>query len=133
MYAHVVTLPMPISAAITLLKSVLASEQLNIVSDLDMQAQIQDRFGRWVPPQRLLGINSPAFARALRQAEPDLWVRACGCDVREDMPGSTRIAVQEPLALTLVTRNSAACQVLQQASDALQRALTKLRAAPPPP
>jgi uncharacterized protein (DUF302 family) len=133
MYPHVVHLSMSASAAIDHLKAALATERLNIVSEIDMQAMLQAQCQGWMTtPHRLLGIHSPAFASQLRRADPDFGaLRPCSCSVREETPGRTSISVQEPLALALVTRNAAVCTVLQQASDALQRVLARLREVAP--
>jgi uncharacterized protein (DUF302 family) len=126
-YAFTIELPQPLGPAIETLRTALGTEQMGIVSEVDLQATLKRKLGVDGPPQRLLGVCSPQVAHALGTAEPDITaLLPCGCGVTETAPGLTRIALQDPRTIALASDNAqvrAACEI---ASAALRRVVGRL-------
>ena len=128
MYPHTLDLAVPAPTAMALLKLALAQEQLIIVSDIDMQARLQARKGRYTLPHHLLGIHGPELSKALRRADAGFRPQPpCNGSLYEVVPCLTRIAFQEPLSLALNSRSPAVYEVLEQASESIQHVMYYLR------
>lgn len=126
-YALTVDLPQPLPSAIESLRVALATEQMGIVSEVDVQATLKAKLGLDSHPQRLLGICSPKVAHAILSAEPDMGAMLpCGCGVSESRPGTTRIALQEPAVIAAATDNAAVRAACEMATAALQRVVARL-------
>jgi|GEM_PF-396536 len=126
-YALTIELPLPQAAAIDALRAALATEQMGIVSEVDVQATLKAKLGLDSHPQKLLGICSPTVAHAILNAESDMGaLLPCGCGVSEASPGITRIALQDPAVIAANTDNTVVKTACQAATAALQRVLGRL-------
>ncbi|MDE2455233.1 MAG: DUF302 domain-containing protein, partial [Burkholderiales bacterium] len=114
-YAFSIEVSQPLEAAIESLRSALQVEQMGIVSEVDVQATLKTRLGLDSPPRKLLGICNPKVAHTLIAAEPDIGAMLpCGCVASEATPGRTRIALQDPRVIAMVSDNPqvrAACEI----------------------
>jgi uncharacterized protein (DUF302 family) len=126
-YAFAVDLPVPLAIAVDRLHEALAAERMGIVSEVDVQATLKAKLGLDVPPQRLLGVCSPAVAHALVEAEPDVAaLLPCGCGVSEPSPGRARIVLQDPRTIAAVSTNAAVRDACEFARAALLRVVDRL-------
>ncbi|NWG75957.1 MAG: DUF302 domain-containing protein, partial [Rubrivivax sp.] len=71
-YAFVVDVARPLPAVVDALRAALDTEQMGVVSEVDVQATLKAKLGLDTPPHRLLGLCSPRIVQALVAAEPDL-------------------------------------------------------------
>lgn len=127
--AHALTidLPLPLAAAIETLRAALATEQMGIVSEVDVQTTLKAKLGLDSHPQKLLGICSPNVAHAILSAEPDMGAMLpCGCGVAEAQTGVTRIVLQDPAVIAEATDNPAVRAACELATAALQRVMARL-------
>ncbi len=126
-YALTIEVPQPLAAAIDTLRAALATEQMGIVSEVDVQATLKAKLGLDSHPQKLLGICSPKVAHAILSAEPDMGAMLpCGCGVSEATPGVTRIALQDPCVIAAATADPAVRAACDVAAAALQRVVARL-------
>ncbi len=126
-YAFTFELEQPLPEALETLRGALAAEQMGIVSEVDLQATLQNRLAVDIPPHRFLGVCSPRVAHALTQADSDIGaLLPCGCSLRETAPGRTRVALQDPRVIAAVADRPevrAACEI---ARAALRRVVDRL-------
>jgi len=128
-YAFVVDLPRPLPEAVAALRTALQAEQLGIVSELDVAELLRQRLGVDVPPQRLLGVCSAETAWTLRGTEPELAaLLPCGCSVAELAPGRSRIALQDPRVLALVSAQRAVRAACERDRAVIKRVADRLHA-----
>jgi uncharacterized protein (DUF302 family) len=127
-YAFTLELDQPLQAAIETLRAALAAEKMGIVSEVDVQATMKNKLGLDSHPQKLLGICSPPVAHALLTAEPDIGAMLpCGCIVSEALPGRTRIALQDPRVIGVVSGQIAVRVALESARAAVLRVVGRLK------
>jgi len=126
-YAFIIELPLPLAGAIESLRAALMTEQMGIVSEVDVQATLKAKLGLDSHPQKLLGICSPRAAHALLTAEPDIGaLLPCGCGVSETKSGRTRIALQDPLVIAASSTNAEVRAACELTSAALRRVVAHL-------
>ncbi len=128
-YAFTAEIPQPLTQAVETLRTLLAAEQMGIVSEVDMQATLKAKLGLESHPQRLLGLCSPRIAHALVSAEPDIAaLLPCGGSAAEAVPGRTRIVLQDPRVIQQASASTqpAVCDALEQARAAVQRVVARL-------
>lgn len=129
MYAFTLELGLPIERAIERLREVLATEKMGIVSEVNVQALMKEKLGKDIGPYRLVGICGPGYAHRVIEADADLGAMLpCGCTVYERVPGTTRIAIQDPEVVAGVTDHAEAKTAMAEARLALQRVVTTLTA-----
>lgn len=126
-YAFLIERPEPLATAIESLRTALAAEQMGIVSEVDVQATLKAKLGIDSHPQKLLGICSPGVAHALLAAEPDIAaLLPCGCGVAEPVPGTTRIALQDPRVIAALSDNPEVRAACERAHATLRRVADRL-------
>ncbi len=126
-YAFTVELDQALPAAVETLRAALATEQMGIVSEVDVQATLKARLGLDTHPQRLLGVCNPRIAHALTTAEPDIAaLLPCGCGVAEPTPGRTRIALQDPRVIAALSESAEVRAACEMAHAALRRVVDRL-------
>lgn len=126
-YALSVELPLPLPAALQRLRAALAAEQLGVVSDIDLQATLKAKLGRDTRPTRLLGVCNLAVAQALLEADADVAaLLPCGCGLTEQPPGHTRIVLQDPRAIALLSDLPGVRAACERARVALVRVIQRL-------
>ena len=127
MYEFHVTLPMSTDAAIDHVREVLMSEQLGIVSDVDVQAIFKNKMDKDIPAYRILGACNPKLADRVISDEPNAGVLLpCNVVVRETGAQSTEVAFLEPGAVLNLTNSAEARAVAAEAKEMLLRVVEKL-------
>ncbi len=126
-YAFTIELPQALAPAIDTLRAALATEQMGIVSEVDVQATLKTKLGLDSHPQKLLGLCSPAIAHALLTAEPDIAaLLPCGGGAAEARPGRTRIVLQDPRVIAALSGNPLVQAACEKAHAALRRVVDRL-------
>jgi len=126
-YAFISELPLPLAGAIETLRAALMTEQMGIVSEVDVQATLKAKLGLDSHPQKLQGICSPRAAHALLTAAPNIGgLLPCGCGVSETNPGRTCIALQDPRVIATSSANAEVRAACELTSAALRRVVAHL-------
>lgn len=128
-YAFHIDLPQALPAALDSLRTALQAEQMGVVSEVDVQATLKARLGLDTHPQKLLGVCSPKIAHALMGAEPDIAaLLPCGCGLAERTPGRTRVSLQDPRVIGVMSDDPAVRAACEKARAALSRVAQRLQA-----
>lgn len=126
-YCFALDLPQALPAALDTLRAALATEQMGIVSEVDVQATLKTKLGLDSHPQRLLGVCSPKIAHALLTAEPDIAaLLPCGCGLSEVTPGRTRVVLQDPRVIAAASGKPEVRAACELASAAVRRVADRL-------
>ena len=128
-YALVIELPLPLPAATQALRDALAAEQMGVLSDVDLQATLRERLGVEAPPTHLIGLCYATVAHAMLQADMDIGaLLPCGCGLTERTPGHTRVALQDPRVIGLMSDQPGVRAACEKARAALARVAQRLEA-----
>ena len=127
MYEFNLTLSMPFDQALDKVRDALMSENLGIVSDVDVQAIFKDKIDKEIRPYRILGTCNPKLADRVIDSEPNAGVLLpCNQVVRETGDGKTSVVFMDPMAVFGLTDadepNAVAAEarvMLERVADAL--------------
>ena len=127
MYEFNVTLDLPSEQAVEKLREALQSEELGIVSDLDVQAIFKAKMGKDIPAYRILGACNPGLADRVLAAEPNAGaLLPCNVVVRDAGGGRTVVSFMDPVAVLGLSSSPAAHAVATEAKAKLERVAAKL-------
>jgi uncharacterized protein (DUF302 family) len=127
MYEFNVTLDLPGEQAVERLREALQSEQLGIVSEVDVQAIFKAKMGKDIPAYRILGACNPGLADRVLAAEPNAGaLLPCNVVVRDAGGGHTVVSFMDPVAVLGLSSSPAAHAVAAEARAKLERVAAKL-------
>ena len=127
MYEFNVTLDLPGEQAVERLREALQSEQLGIVSEVDVQAIFKAKMGKDIPAYRILGACNPGLADRVLAAEPNAGaLLPCNVVVRDAGDGRTVVSFMDPVAVLGLSSSPAAHAVAAEARAKLERVAAKL-------
>ncbi len=126
MYSSSVELSCPPERAVPLLKQALEHDGLELWREWDMTLFRRTSDGR--DPDQLLSLRSAEVRRAVRDHDPE-FARQVSCRLRIRASGRGRSVVEfnEPVSLTLGTRNAAIIQALGHTSAALHAGIEQVQ------
>ncbi len=128
MYEFNLTLPLPLDAALEKVRDTLMSEQLGIVSDVDVQAVFKNKMNKDIPPYHILGACNPKLADRVISNEPNAGVLLpCNIVIREDEGGNTVVSFMDPIAMLGLTQTDEPKAVAAEAKAMLERVAAKLQ------
>jgi len=129
MYEFNVTLDLPSDQAVERLREALQSEQLGIVSDVDVQVIFKAKMGKDIPAYRILGACNPGLADRVLAAEPNAGaLLPCNVVVRDAGGGRTVASFMDPVAVLGLASSPAAHAVATEARAKLERVAARLTA-----
>ena len=128
MYEFNLTLPQPFDEAMQRVRETLMSEQLGIVSEVDVQAVFKAKMDKDIPPYRILGACNPKLADKALAAEPNAGtLLPCNLILREDENGHTVVSFMDPAAVLGLSEAAEVQAVGAEAKEKLQRVAAKLQ------
>jgi len=105
----------------------LQRQGFGILSEIDVQAKLQEKLGIEFPPYRILGACNPRLASQALGAEPDLGtLLPCNVVVYEKTPGMTVVAAMDPVAVLGLVGNPDVEPIAEQVRDLVGRALDEI-------
>lgn len=127
-YQFNLTLPMPYQDALDTVREALLSENLGIVSDVDVQAVFKAKMDKDIPPYHILGACNPKLADRVIGAEPNAGVLLpCNFVLRETAEGHTVVSFMDPVTVLDLTETEEPKKVGAEARMILERVVEKLR------
>lgn len=121
----------PWSAVLGRVREVLAEQDLEVLTELDLSATMRDRLGMEMPPQVVLGVSRVPLAYAALQAEPSVGVLLPWHVVVRAQDAETTVVEAADLSLAVVlTGNERLGPVAADASARLAAAMAALTAPP---
>ena len=120
-YSYQLPSPLPFEETLQQVRQHLAAEGFGVLCEIDVQATMQEKLGKRIPPYRILGACNPTFAHQALEAEPTLGVLLpCNVIVYEREEQVFVAAVVPSVALSVV-RNDALAPIAQEVEARLKR------------
>ena len=125
-YALTTTLDAEFDTVVADVRQALASEGFGVLTEIDVQATLEQKLGVRGDRYLILGACNPPLAHRGLSIEPDLGVLLpCNVIVRQDA-GRVRVAAMEPDAAMRLAANPDLAPLAAEARQRLQRALDRL-------
>ena len=126
MYEFNVTLNLPFDEAVETVREALLSEQLGIVSDVDVQAILKNKMDKDVPAYRIFGACNPTLADRVIGAEPNAGVLLpCNFVVRQ-ANDEVVVSFMDPITVLGLSSTDELHAVASEARVMLQKVIEKL-------
>jgi uncharacterized protein (DUF302 family) len=125
-YAITTTVDLDFETAVTRVREELAKEGFGVLTEIDVQATLEQKLGVKGEPYLILGACNPTLAHQGLEIEPDLGVLLpCNVVVRTD-DGAVRVSAMEPGAAMRLAANPDLAPLAAEARDRLDRALSQI-------
>ena len=122
-YTLTVTTPLPPDQADTKVREALQAEGFGILSEIDVQAKLQDKLGEDIGAYTILGACNPPLARQAIAADADIGaLLPCNVLLRANADGGTDIVAADPEAMLTVS-DADLSELAGDARERIQRAL----------
>ena len=122
-YTLTVTTPLPPDQADARIREALQAEGFGILSEIDVQAKLQDKLGEDIGAYTILGACNPPLARQAIAADGDIGaLLPCNVLLRANPDGGTDIVAADPEAMLAVSDADLA-DLACDAKERIQRAL----------
>ena len=125
-YAITTTVDLEFDEAVARVREELATEGFGILTEIDVQATLEQKLGVRGEPYLILGACNPPLAHRGLEIEPDLGVLLpCNVVVRADRT-QVRVSAMEPNAAMRLAANPALVPLAAEARERLERALSRI-------
>ena len=125
-YAITTTVDLDFETAVTRVREELAKEGFGVLTEIDVQATLEQKLGVKGEPYLILGACNAQLAHQGLEIEPDLGVLLpCNVVVRTDA-GAVRVSAMEPGAAMRLAANPDLAPLAAEARDRLDRALSQI-------
>ena len=125
-YAITTTVDLPFDGAVERVRAELAAEGFGVLTEIDVQATLENKLGVQVDRHLILGACNPQLAHRGLAIEPDLGVLLpCNVVVRAD-GAQVRVSAMEPVAAMQIAANPELAPLAAEAHERLERALSRL-------
>lgn len=123
-YTMTVTVPDDPATAEERIRAALADEGFGILSEIDVQAKLQEKLGEDIGVYRILGACNPPLALQGLGADRDLGaLLPCNVVVRGREDGGTDLVAADPEAMLGVADDETLAELACDAKERIQRAL----------
>lgn len=96
-YSFTATFPLPLPDMEKHVRTALEKERFGVISEIDIQAKLQEKLGVEHPPHKILGACNPKLAHEALQDNPDVALALpCNVVLHEKEPGMTTVSVMLP-------------------------------------
>ncbi len=113
--------------AIDRVTEVLKTEGFGIISEIDIQAKLQEKLGVDFRKYKILGACNPPFAhKALSMEDKIGTMLPCNVIVQEIAPGETEVAAINPTVSMQAVQNKDLDEIASEVTKRLENALNKL-------
>ncbi len=125
-YAITTTVDLDFDTAVTRVREELAKEGFGVLTEIDVQATLEQKLGVHGEPYLILGACNPTLAHQGLGIEPDLGVLLpCNVVVRTD-DDAVRVSAMEPDAAMRLAANPDLAPLATEARERLERALSRI-------
>ena len=127
-YGLTTTIRLPYEQAVLRAREELAREGFGVLTEIDIASTLRKKLGVEFRPYLILGACNPPLAHRALTAERDIGL-LLPCNVivyQSDEPGSSVVAVMDPVAAMRLTDNAVVQPIAEEARARLSRALEAL-------
>lgn len=106
------------------IREALADEGFGILSEIDIQAKLQEKLGEDVGPYKVLGACNPPLANKALKADRDIGaLLPCNVVVRANPDGGSDIVAADPEAMLGIAEGADLSDIACDAKERIERAL----------
>ncbi len=128
MYALTLRLEADMASANEKLLAALASQQMGIVTTLDVQAVMKKKLDKEIPGYLILGACAPKIAESLIAIAPDIGtLLPCNVVLREEN-GGVVISFMDPMSVLALANNPAIDEVARMVEEKIVQVIEHLKA-----
>lgn len=126
-YAFSLTLNLPLPEAKEALLSALQTQKLSIVSEINVQAILQNELDVTIPPYLILGVCAPGLAKQVIDIDPVAGVLLpCNIVLQQTSENVTTISFMDALSVLGLVENAEISQVASEAQRLLEQVYEQL-------
>lgn len=113
--------------AVARVRETLAQEGFGVLTEIDVQATLDEKLGRHIPPYLILGACHPPYAHRVLELEPELGaLLPCNVVVYTQQDGTTRVSGVDPVAMLAFVGQPELEPVADEIQEKVERALQKV-------
>ncbi|HLD70985.1 MAG TPA: DUF302 domain-containing protein [Candidatus Peribacteraceae bacterium] len=125
-YSFEITLPFPLTEAEPKVRAALQKEKFGVISEIDIQAKLQEKLGIVHPPHKILGACNPQLAHQALQENVDVALALpCNVVLREEN-GQTVVSALLPSVALKPFKGLKVQETSCTAEEALERVFDDL-------
>lgn len=125
-YTMTVTIDAEPADAEQRVREALSAEGFGILSEIDVQAKLEEKLGQDIGPYKILGACSPPLAHQAIELDPDVGaLLPCNVLLRANPDGGTDVAAADPEAMLALAGDDLA-DIAADAKQRLRRALDSI-------
>jgi uncharacterized protein (DUF302 family) len=125
-YEEVVVLSVPFEQALARVKSAFAAEGFGTLTEIDLQATLQEKVGREMDRYVIVGAYNPQLASRALDAEPQIGVLLpCNVVVRES-GGDVVVEAMDPGLISVISAQAALQPIADEARRLVGDALARI-------
>ena len=110
------------------IRAALEREGFGVLTEIDVQATLQDKLGEQIPPYTILGACNPSLAHQALDADPAIGsLLPCNVVVRAHPDGGTELIAVDPERMLGIADEPALDGLAREVAQRLQRALEAVR------
>lgn len=116
--------------AVARVRETLKEEGFGVLTEIDVQATLQEKLGKDMPPYLILGACNPPYAHQALELEPELGaLLPCNVVVYRQPDGTTRVSAVDPVAMLGTVGRPELEPIADEIEEKIERALQKVWAA----
>lgn len=128
-YTLTVTLDTTPDEAETRIREALAEEGFGILSEIDIQAKLQEKLGHDIGTYKVLGACNPPLADQAIKADKDIGaLLPCNVVIRANADGGTDIVAADPEQMLAMAASPELGPIAKDAKSRIERALATVSA-----
>jgi uncharacterized protein (DUF302 family) len=113
--------------AVARVRETLKEEGFGVLTEIDVQATLQEKLGEDMPPYLILGACNPPYAHQALELEPELGaLLPCNVVVYTQQDGTTRVSAVDPVAMLGIVGRPELEPIADEVEEKIERALQKV-------
>ncbi|HSC50239.1 MAG TPA: DUF302 domain-containing protein [Gaiellaceae bacterium] len=124
------TTSLAFDAAVARVRGALKEQGFGVLTEIDVQATLEEKVGEEIPPYLILGACNPPYAHRTLELEPELGsLLPCNVVVYEQQDGTTRVSAVDPVAMLGIVGRADLEPIADEIQEKLELALQEVWAA----
>ena len=121
------TTSLSFTEAVARVRETLKEEGFGVLTEIDVQATLNEKLGEEMPPYLILGACNPPYAHRALALEPELGaLLPCNVVVYVQADGTTRVSGIDPVAMLGIVGRTDLEPIADEIEEKVERALQKV-------